>query len=322
MDHRRQEENEAPYRTVYRKIKTGTFRVLEFAPLSASTNASEDARPAALVMILHGFPDLPEGWITQAKALQKAGFFVVVPEQRGYGESEKPSGVESYQLDFLANDVFDLATSYGARRFHLVGHDWGGIVAWWMACNAPDRILRLAILNAPHPAVTRTYVLRHPRQLLQSSYVAFFQLPRIPEWLLSQKDFMALRNSLLKSSRPGAFSEGEMKMYVQAWKRPQALTSMLNWYRALPLLSFKNRAVKVTSPTLILWGDRDQFLQTGLAFESQKYCTESDLQILPESTHWLHREEALKINKELTQFFSREPFSPTAKRINQEIPLT
>ena len=162
-----------------------TLHVVEAGP--------QDGRP---VFLLHGFPEFWWGWRHQIEPLARAGNRVIAPDQRGYNLSEKPEGIEAYTIDKLAADVLALADSRNLTRFALVGHDWGGLVAWHLASTRPDRVKRLMILNAPHPAIVRPFMRSHPSQLLRSAYVAFFQVPWLPEAVLRAGDFYLLRRAM------------------------------------------------------------------------------------------------------------------------------
>jgi pimeloyl-ACP methyl ester carboxylesterase len=168
-------------------------------------------------------------------ALAGAGFRVLAPDQRGYGGSAKPGGVPAYQLNTLALDAIGLAQALGRQQFSVVGHDWGGIVAWHLAMHHAVHVERAAILNAPHPATLLRYTLRNPLQLFRSAYVGLFQLPLAPELVLRANNYQALRWALTSTSRPGTFKPEELNTYRQAWDQEGALTGMLNWYRALLL---------------------------------------------------------------------------------------
>src|SRR5689334_2244099 len=146
------------------------------APVNGVRLHYVEAGRGPLVLLLHGFPEFWYGWRHQLPALGEAGWRVVAPDQRGYGLSAKPKGVRSFALDVLADDVIALAAALGRRRFTLVGHDWGGIVAWHVATRHPEHLEGLAILNAPHLGVAGWHALQHPMQLVRSSYVGFFQL--------------------------------------------------------------------------------------------------------------------------------------------------
>jgi pimeloyl-ACP methyl ester carboxylesterase len=253
------------------------------------------------VVLLHGFPEMSYGWRHQLAALAAAGLRVLAPDQRGYGHSSKPRGVRAYALDTLADDVVALAARLGHRRFSLVGHDWGGIVAWRLAGRAASPVDRLVILNAPRIDVFARYAIRHPLQLAMSSYVAAFQVRGLAEVALAAGGHALLRAALAGSSRPGTFSAEELEVYRQAWSMPGALTSMLNWYRAPPARPAP-AASRVKAPTLVLWGDRDTALQPGLAEASAAVCDEADVRHLADATHWLHHEHPQRINAALTRF--------------------
>jgi pimeloyl-ACP methyl ester carboxylesterase len=252
------------------------------------------------VIFLHGFPDFWIGSRQQIEALASAGFRVIAPDQRGYNLTDKPGGTRQYTIEKLVNDVAGLGDALGLERFHLVGHDWGGIVAWSFAASRPTRLEKLVILNAPHPEAIVPYALRSPLQLLRSSYVGFFQIPWLPEAVLSAQRFAALVRALVGSSRPGAFAPQEFAEYREAWGKPGALTAMLNWYRALPYRPTLEQ--QITAPTLVLWGERDEFLETGLAEKSLSFCRDGRLQTFADATHWLQREEALAVNSALVSF--------------------
>jgi pimeloyl-ACP methyl ester carboxylesterase len=255
-----------------------------------------------LVILLHGFPEFSFAWRNQIPALAAAGFHVVAPDQRGYGQSPKPQRVSDYHLRSLAHDILDLADEYEARTFSLVGHDWGGVVAWYIASRWPERLSRLVILNAPHPGIFVRFVARHPGQILRSAYMGFFQLPVPPELLLRSGDFTLLRRVLVSTSGKGAFSEDDLERYREAWRAPGTLTGMLNWYRALRYWPRVRRLVD--PPTLILWGDRDPFLRSGLAEASLSICTQGQAIHFPEASHWIHLEMPSEVNSKIITFLT------------------
>ncbi len=206
----------------------------------------------ALTVLLHGFPEFWWGWRRQIKPLAQAGLRVIVPDQRGYGSSGKPEGAAAYGLDRLAADVIGLADAHGRERVRLVGHDWGGLVAWWTATRHPDRVERLVAINAPHPSVAGAYMRRHPSQMVKSSYIGLFQVPRLPEALLRAGGYRRLRRALRETSRPGTFPDADIDRYAQAWAEPGALTAMLNWYRALPRRPRDPDPLRVRPRTLVV----------------------------------------------------------------------
>jgi epoxide hydrolase 4 len=278
-----------------------SFRRVALPDLSLHVaEAGPEAGPP--VILLHGFPEFWYGWRRQIGPLSEAGFRVVVPDQRGYGLSDRPQGVAAYHLDRLAADVVALADACGFQRVRLVGHDWGGLVAWWTASHHPDRVERLAILNAPHPGIVGAYMRQHPGQWLRSLYVGLFQIPGLPERLLTADRGRALRRGLTSSSRPGAFTAADLERYQESWLRPGAMTAMLNWYRALVRLP-RAEAPRVRVPVLILWGRRDAALQAGLAQTSLAFCDDGRLHWY-EAGHWLALDETAAVNAELRRFLA------------------
>ena len=270
--------------------------------------AAAGPKDGPLVILLHGFPDLWQGWRLQIGPLVEAGFRVILPNQRGYGESDKPGRIGAYDLDELAKDVTALADSEERSTFRVVGHDWGGIVGWWVAACFPDRVESLAVLNAPHPGAFKRYAMRNPAQLLRSSYVGFFQLPWLPEVTLSASNYALLFWSLRVSSRPGTFDELDCRYLVKGWSQPGALRGMLHYYRAVARRPSRSLQRRITQPTLILFGTNDPAEEPGLAQASQAYCDDSRRIEVTEACHWPQREEPERVNAELLSFL----MSPSA----------
>src|SRR5271169_957786 len=257
-----------------------------------------------LVILLHGFPEFWYSWRKQIGPLADAGFRVVAPDQRGYNVSSKPLLIADYSVGKLVKDVIAIADQLGREKFFLAGHDWGAGVAWATALQYPQRLRKLAILNVPHPAVFLRNLRSNPRQMLRSWYMAFFQIPRLPEWRFSSNNFAGGAKALVGSSRPRTFTTEDLEHYRQAWAIPGTITAMLNWYRAFfrakpPLPS----DMQVHVPTRILWGQRDMFLLPEMAQQSVKYCDSAELTYFPDATHWLHHEEPDAVNAALIEFF-------------------
>jgi len=260
-------------------------------------------KDGSVVVLLHGFPEFWYGWRKQIEPLAAAGFRVIVPDQRGYNLSRKPSGVAAYSLTELASDVIAIANQLGQEKIFLAGHDWGAAVAWSTALLHPQRIAKLVVLNVPHPSVMRKFLSTRPRQLLRSWYMFFFQLPWLPEAFFSAFNFRVGARALLRSSRPGTFSDEDLAQYRAAWSQAGAITSMINWYRALfrTRVKFQDKTVRV--PTRILWGERDNFLLAEMAHESLRYCTSAELFTFANATHWLQHEEPARVSELLIDFF-------------------
>jgi pimeloyl-ACP methyl ester carboxylesterase len=265
-----------------------------------------EAGPAdgPLLILLHGFPEPWFAWEAQIGPLSAAGFRVLAPDQRGYDRSDKPRGVSAYGLDRLMGDVLELIAEAGREQAFLAGHDWGGAVAWWTAIRHPERVAKLAILNAPHPTVFRKHLLRSPTQLAKSSYILGFQIPWLPERLLRRSDWALAVRGLRDSARPGTFSDADLARYREAWAQPGAITAMIDYYRAAlraPPEQPLDRRVHV--PTLLLWGARDRFLGRELALRSIECCDDGRLVFLEAATHWLQHEEPAEVNRQLLGFF-------------------
>ena len=259
-----------------------------------------------LVVLLHGFPEFWYGWRNQLSALAEAGFRVWAPDQRGYNLSDKPRGAAAYAIGHLAADVAALIETAGRERAIVVGHDWGGAVAWHLAEYFPERVERAVVVNVPHPAVMLHQLRRNPKQLWRSWYMFFFQLPWLPERLLKLRQGALLGRSLRRTSRPGTFSESDLKRYREAWLQPGAMHGMLNWYRAAmrhspPALA----AASIRTPILLIWGARDHFLGRETAQPSIDLCTNGQLVFLDDATHWAPHEEPARVNQLLLEFATR-----------------
>jgi pimeloyl-ACP methyl ester carboxylesterase len=259
----------------------------------------EDGTP---VLLLHGFPECWYGWRAQIRPLADAGFRVLVPDQRGYNLSAKPSGVDAYGIDYLAGDVVGLLSELGHDEAAVVGHDWGAAVAWWTALHHPDRVTRLTAMNVPHPTVFQRTLRRNPRQQLKSWYVLFFQLPSLPERLARLNDWALPTRALTESARPGTFSETDLDRYRDAWAQPGAYTAMVNWYRAIVRERPAPRETQVRVPTRILWGAGDQFLEREMADASLAFCDDGSLRYFENTSHWVQHEEADAVCAELVAF--------------------
>lgn len=226
-----------------------------------------NTEPRPLVILLHGFPEFWYSWRHQITALAGAGFHVIAPDMRGYNTSEKPSGVHNYRIEILTDDIAALIRHAGAKRATVVGHDWGGVIAWYMPMRYPSLVEKLIVLNAPHPlAMVRQ--LRKASQRLRSSYALFFQLPLLPEMTLRSRNYAMLRNVLRADPvRPHTFTKHDIRRYVEANAQPGALTATLNYYRAafrftLPRVLRQTRRIK--TPTLLIWGEEDHYLEIGM----------------------------------------------------------
>jgi pimeloyl-ACP methyl ester carboxylesterase len=257
------------------------------------------------VLLLHGFPEYWYGWRRQIPFLAEQGYRVWAPDLPGYNLSDKPSGLDAYRIDRLAENVLGLIEAMGPQRVRLVGHDWGGVLGWWLGATRPEWIERLVILNVPHPAVMLRHLRVNPRQWLKSWYILAFQLPWLPEALARAGNWRALVRALQKTSRPGAFSPEDLEEYRQAWSQPGAYTAMLNWYRAALRRRPKLPAdPRIRVPTLLIWGVHDVALGRELAQPSVQLCNNGRLEFLDDATHWVQHDEPDRVNRLIDEFFS------------------
>lgn len=257
-----------------------------------------------LVVLLHGFPEFWYSWRHQIPVLAEC-YRVVAPDLRGYNETEKPDGVEHYQLSLLVADIAGLIEALGEKRAAVVGHDWGGGIAWATAMQRPDVVERLIILNAPHLAVFQQHILKNPRQSARSWYMFFFQLPTIPESLLSLNHYAFIRRAF-----EGVLEDDEIDKYVEAISRPGALTGGINYYRAnvsaeflLGALGHPMEFPHITAPTLVIWGEEDAYLGRELIEGIEAYIDAPyTLRLIPDCGHWVQQEKPELVNQYMLEF--------------------
>ena len=230
--------------------------------------AGDPAHPP--IILLHGFPESHRTWRHQIPALA-ADHFVVAPDQRGYARSSKPKGVDNYTPDKLVADILALADHFGIERFTLVGHDWGGAIAWMAALNRPDSICRLIIANAPHPFIFQKTLFDDAAQREASQYIRAFRNPDLEKHIDAIGLSAFFDGSFMKHTDFEKVRD-EKPVYLDQWSQPGALTAMLNWYRAsavqvpetgedAPRPAFLDAPFPpITMPTLVIWGMRDQAL--------------------------------------------------------------
>ncbi len=273
----------------------------------------EDGPP---VVLLHGFPEFWYSWRNQLPALADAGYHVVAPDMRGYNRSEKPHGIDAYRLSTLADDVAALVRTLDTSVAHVVGHDWGGVVAWATAMAHPERVSTLAVLNAPHPLkYVRDLSLEQARR---SWYALLFQVPWLPERALAARDFATLERLFEEGvAVPDAFTDEDLRRYKVAFDRPGALESALNYYRAfgrgtvrkqlpgaIPLVG--DRLVASPSPievpTLVLWGERDPALSVDQTVGLERYVEDVRVERFPDASHWVQFDASDRVNEALLSF--------------------
>ncbi|WP_240689354.1 alpha/beta fold hydrolase [Ammoniphilus sp. YIM 78166] len=259
-----------------------------------------------VLLLLHGFPEFWYSWKRQIPFFAEKGYRVWAPDLRGYNKSDKPRGIRAYRMNHLTADVVGLIEATGAKKVILVGHDWGGFLAWHVAEQYPHLVEKLIICNVPLMPVMQRNLRRNPLQMMRSSYILFFQLPWIPEWSARVSDWKLLVGVMRGSSREGTFTDGDFERYREAWSQPGAYPSMLNWYRAFVQLKRKKSASeRIKPPVLLLWGKQDAFLGANMAEESIVLCDEGRLVYFENATHWIQHEEAERVNELIFEFLGK-----------------
>ena len=257
------------------------------------------------VVLLHGFPEDSRTWKHQIAALVASGHSVAVPDQRGYLESDRPTDAGAYLMKHLVADVAAVVRSTGHGTAHVVGHDWGGVVAWTFAATHPQLLEKLVILNAPHPELYRRE-LGKSRQALRAWYVLLFRIPRLSEWLLSARDFKAVRDLFGKRPAKPAFTQEEIDGYVDALSRPGALTAALRWYRdnASAEAQRASRPVRTQAPTLVIWGMRDSALVPELLDGLDEVAPNVRIHRIAAASHWVQNEAPDEVNRAIIDFLA------------------
>jgi len=256
-----------------------------------------------LVILLHGFPEFWFCWHRQIGPLAEAGFRVLAPDMRGYNLSDKPKGVEAYDLDELAKDVIGLADALGREKFFLVGHDWGAIVGWWTAQHYPERVSRFVSLSAGHPALWREGMETNPGQRRKSRYVRMMQIPWLPEFGVRLQKYRPLARAIQSTARKDTVKADELARYHEAWSKEGALTGGVNYYRAIYRRRFPDyESYRIKPPTLLIWGVKDIYGEADLVAASIGMCEQGKLVQLENATHWTLADEPERVNAMLVEF--------------------
>ncbi|GAA1446242.1 alpha/beta fold hydrolase [Leifsonia poae] len=270
-----------------------------------------EAGEGPLVILLHGFPAFWYTWREQIAPLVNAGYHVVAPDLRGYNLSSKPAAFTDYTADKPAADIRGLIRALGSETATVVGHDWGGSVAWTLAMNNPEVVDRLVILNAAHPRKLNEG-LKNPRQLLRSWYFFYFQLAGSPE-RRAARDNWKFFTGFLRDAHP-AYTQQELDQYRSAWSQQGAATGMIDYYRAAVRLGSKQKVLTITAPTLVIWGQEDRYLGADLAEpHAEDVPNLVSVERLPNASHWVHHDEAGRVNELLVDFLGGDSGSLTGR---------
>ena len=238
------------------------------------------------IVLLHGYPEHKESWSAVTPALAAAGHRVLAPDQRGYSPGARPKGRRAYATGELVADVAALADAAGLDRFHLVGHDWGGAVAWAFAQQRPERLATVTSLAAPHPAAMLRSMMTSS-QALHSWYMAFYQLPWLPEASVrSTRGAAAFRRTLVRSGLPAEQAEEYLRLLLDG-----AATPAINWYRALPFSARAAARGRITVPTLYVYATADFALGRKAADLTARYVDGPyRYEVLEGVSHWIPEE--------------------------------
>ena len=265
-----------------------------------------------LLLCLHGFPESAISWRYQIAPLVQAGYRVWAPDLRGYGGTTRPAGLDAYRIETLLQDVTELLDAAKVQRAILVGHDWGGIIAWYYAMRQPDRVEALALLNAPHPACFEREM-QHWRQLRRSWYAALFQLPWLPEAVLTAGR-ARLIGAIFERMRmhPEYLPDDIVRLYRQQACEPGTLTAMVNYYRAALRGggAVRQRTLGypvIDIPTLVIWGLQDQALAPENLDGLEKLVTDLTIVKLETAGHFVHQDEPQRVTQEIISWLQRSP---------------
>jgi pimeloyl-ACP methyl ester carboxylesterase len=262
-----------------------------------------------LVLLLHGFPELARSWRHQLPALGGAGYRAVAPDMRGYGDTEMRG---PYDVGTLVRDVTGLVASLGRERAVLVGHDWGGAVAWSVAALVPDVVERLVAVNCP-PASALADALRHSKaQRRKSRYIFLFQVPWLPERRMARNGAAVVARALVGGShRKDVWPQEELDAYRAAFARPGRSKAAIDWYRAAFRRSLRRRrrgpSRRIAAPTLILWGVEDRFLERDLVSPDVLRRVLADGNVpevifIDDAGHFVQNEVPERVNEELLRW--------------------
>ncbi len=268
------------------------------------------------MILLHGFPDFWYSWRYQIPVLSES-FRVVAPDLRGYNKSDKPEGVNNYHTSLLVQDITNLIEALGENEATIVGHDWGGSIAWNLAMIAPQKVSNLIIINCPHPVpLLEAFWSMRFQQLQKSWYVFFFQIPNVPEKILSRNNCQVLQKMLVGSfSDKKVLVKEDINSYIEAWSQPGALAASINYYRAnwnpANILSMSEeyqvglikKFPKIKCPTLVIWGEKDIALDKSLTVGLEAYIENSfQIEYFPNFGHWIHNEAPDEVNRVILSF--------------------
>jgi pimeloyl-ACP methyl ester carboxylesterase len=255
-----------------------------------------------VVVLLHGFPQFNTTWNAVIPQLTARGYRCLAPNQRGYSRGARPTHRRDYRLPELVEDVRALIDASDAQRVHLVGYDWGATVAWAAANEIPERLASLTTMSTPHPAAMFN-AMATSRQAFASWYIPFFQLPAVPEWYFRRHDWRGMSNLQSRAKQPPEAAVRDVRAVAESG----ALTSALNWYRAIPLTDMRPGLRKVTVPTMYVWSDGDTFLLSKAARNTGRYVNGEYRFEELHGSHFLLDEQPDTVAALLLEWFAAHP---------------
>jgi len=258
-----------------------------------------------LIVLLHGFPEFWYSWRYQIPFLAGHGYTVVVPDLRGYNDTDKPR--TGYDVATLTRDIAGLVRGLGQEKAIIAGHDWGGVLAWVFAAHYPHMTERLIVMNAPHPEAMRREI-RTLEQLRKIWYVFFFQIPWLPEYVLLRNHANEVGRMLRGAAvQKSAFPREITARFQQAMSKPGAMTAALNYYRHLsrPWSSYARAGkTRISAPTLLIWGVQDIALGIELTNGLEQWVDNIEIERIPDSGHWVQQEQPEKVNQLILDFLT------------------
>lgn len=263
-----------------------------------------------IALCLHGFPESRFSWRHQLPALAAAGWHAVAPDLRGYGGSSRPREQAAYHIDHLVADAGAIFDALGARRRLLVAHDWGALIAWVFAIRQTRRLDGLVVMNVPHPQVFNDVLRTSWVQKRKSWYVAFFQLPRLPEMLLGANHARGIGKAFTDSAVNKAnFPDSIIDHYRHNARQPGALTAMINYYRANFPGVLHEASPVLAVPTLMVWGEQDVALDIALTRGYGPLVENFTLVTLPNASHWVQQDAPEQVNTAVAGWLEKHDLS-------------
>lgn len=270
-----------------------------------------------VIVLLHGFPEFWYAWSKHIELLKKEGYRVVAPDLRGYNLTDQSDGVSSYTLPMLGSDISELVESLHVDEAIFVGHDWGGIIAWWLASEQPTLLSHLVTINAPHPAISFRE-LQKPSKIPSSWYFFFYQLPVLPELLMRAGNFSLMDSAFREdTTTENAFTETEIEQYKEMMSDPGLLTSAINYDRGLFRMFLGETfgswipgidgdpgitEMNIEVPTLVLWGLQDRYYHPGLLDGLERWVNDLTLFKYQNASHWFPAEHPNEVIEQIIKF--------------------